>query len=174
MYETAQRALVLSLMVVLSGGLWSCSSERATSSRPSRTTPAPPSDTTPSEPEEDGEDRDLIGAVSPITGTWRVALNDVTRTGVANLNITHTPGELSATGTYTTLAALGEEGLGSGGELSGVTVGEDTLVVSFNPTANPEELFTVSATRVSERVYEGRFDFAQSDESWEVTLTRNN
>ncbi len=106
----------------------------------------------PIERDEDDEDREPLGQGSPITGTWRVALMDATGTGVANLNITHTPGEPSAGGTYTPLAALGEERLGSGGELSSVTVGEGTLVVSFNPTANEEELFTVSATRVSARL----------------------
>ena len=94
--------------------------------------------------------------VSPLQGQWRVVRANVDETPVVRANIIMDKDATDGEGDYIIQGELGNETSGVAGQLLSVRGDTSFFFFTFNPTADLEQLYTVTATsRVDDNLYKG-------------------
>lgn len=123
------------------------------------------------DPSVEGDERIAPGFMN---GSWRVATTEQD-TPVAYLDTFQDKGEARVDGTYLMAIGIYERLDGETGDLQEATLDGDTLTVTWNPTNDQTELFTLQAQKVDENTFEGRITAERNPElDLLVQVTRRN
>lgn len=117
------------------------------------------------------DDVDLV-ETGLLSGSWRVAMAQ-DDAPVAYFDIFHDRGATEAQGTYWMMAGLSEMLDGESGDLSSVELqGGDDLTITFNPTSDLEELYTLELSRDNDDLFTGSMTAVNNPNEYEVTFGR--
>ena len=93
--------------------------------------------------EEPGQELIPVGYLN---GIWRIATNDINDVPVVYLTIVHDEGATTATCDYEMSIGAGDKFDGKVGRCISATWQNDQLIAKFNPTADSEEIWTLSTS----------------------------
>lgn len=107
-----------------------------------------------------------------MNGSWRVAATEQD-TPAVYLDTFQDKGDSEVTGTYLMAIAIYERLDGESGDLAQGSFDGGTLTVKWNPTTDPEEMFTLQASKVDDNTLEGNITAQRNTElDVPVKLTR--
>lgn len=110
--------------------------------------------------------------VSPLQGQWRVVRDDTDQTPILRANIIMDKDSTDGDGDYVVQGELGLESAGETGNLLAVRGDTTFFFFTLNPTADLQQLYTVSATtRVDDDTYKGTLK-DEASLNMNVTLIR--
>lgn len=119
-----------------------------------------------------GPDDDMVPIETGLlSGSWRVAMAE-DDAPVAYFDIFHDQGATEAQGTYWMMDGLSEMLDGESGDLSSVELQGDDLTISFNPTSDLEELYTLELSRDNDDLFTGSMTAVNNPNEYEVTFGR--
>ncbi|RAL22838.1 hypothetical protein DL240_08060 [Lujinxingia litoralis] len=179
-----RRILTIAVLLSLSVG-FSVGCERQTYTLSDGDTKEPDDDPDTGEPDHDhdvngpidedethGPDDDMEQIeVGLLNGSWRAAVSEDDRP-IGYFDIFHDKGATTAQGTFLMASGLSDMLDGTSGDLAKVELNGDELVVSFNPTTDEDELYTMELTKASADLFTGSLSAARNPETFEVTLGR--
>ena len=169
---------LLLLLVMTSVGLVACDSDQ---NQKITAKPKPNNNHNHEGPEEEpnGHGSDIerevenLPKVGVMQGNWRVGRLDADNTPVMNISLIHDEGTPEADGDYTLFEGFDEYYHGTTGTDIKATMQGDVLTITFNPTPDPEQRFTIRTTRkVEDNRFEGTFTSADNAVNFQVSVAR--
>lgn len=106
-----------------------------------------------------------------LNGSWRVAMAE-DDAPVAYFDIFHDEGATEAQGTYWMMSGLSEMLDGATGDLNSVEVQGDEVTITFNPTTDLDELYTLALSRDTNDLFTGAMTAVNNPNEYEITFGR--
>ncbi|RVU44872.1 hypothetical protein EA187_10065 [Lujinxingia sediminis] len=106
-----------------------------------------------------------------LSGSWRVAMTEGDAP-VAYFDIFHDQGASDAQGTYWMMDGLSEMLDGLSGDLNSVELQGDDLTITFNPTTDLDELYTLTLSRDNDDLFTGSMTAVNNPNEYEITFGR--
>ncbi|TXD34672.1 hypothetical protein FRC96_13755 [Lujinxingia vulgaris] len=116
------------------------------------------------------DDAELI-ETGILSGSWRVAMAE-DDAPVAYFDIFHDQGATEAQGTYWMMDGLSEMLDGLTGDLNSVELQGDDLTITFNPTTDLDELYTLELSRDNDDLFTGAMTAVNNPNEYEITFGR--